>query len=145
MLDPMVASQRWKFLMSMVGKVRDPILRECMLNEYRRRAKAEWGYCPDGRVVKEDDVLPITPAQIAIHDKIKQCAEYGVWKQDEEVDNAARANMMAYVRAGGTLDGIPSNLRCEAIDRIYRECKDILHKELMDEADDLIKRLDESR
>lgn len=128
--------------MSMLERVKDPILRDCMLNEYRRRAKAEWGYCPDGRAVKEDDVLPITPAQIAIHDKIKQCAEYGVWKQDEEVDKAARANMMAYIRGGGTLEEIPAHLRCEAIDQIYRECKDQLHKELMADADDAIKRLD---
>ena len=143
MLDPMVAAQRWKTLMVMVERVQDPILRECMINNFRNRAKLEWGYSPDGVVARAEEVKPETPAQVAIHEKIKECAEYGVWKHDEEVDRAAMANMMAYVRAGGKLEEIPSHLRCDAIDRMYRECKDRLHAELMEEADDVIKRLDE--
>jgi hypothetical protein len=142
MLDPMVAAERWKTLMSMVERVQDPILRECMINNFRNRAKSEWGYSPDGAEVRAEETKPETPAQVAIHEKIKECAEYGVWKHDEEVDKAARANMISYVRAGGKLEDIPAYLRCDAIDRMYRECKDLLHKNLMDEADDLIKRLD---
>lgn len=143
MLDPMVAAQRWKNLMKMVERIQDPILRECMINNFRNRAKLEWGYSPGGAEVRAEEIKPETPAQVAIHEKIKECAEYGVWKRDEEVDKAARANMMAYVRAGGKLEDIPSHIRCESIDRVYRECEDKIHKNLMDEADFLIKRLDE--
>lgn len=142
MLDPMVAAQRWKTLMSMVKNVRDPILRECMVNEFRIRAKNEWGYCPDGAEARAEEIKPETPAQVAIHEKIKSCVEYGVWERDPDLDREFMASMMAYVRDGGTLEDIPAHIRCESVDRAYRECRDRIHKNLMYEADDLIKRLD---
>lgn len=117
--------QAWKFLQAQVAKVKDPVLRNAMMAEFRKRALNEWGFDPDsGRLATKDDaVLDAWEQELA--DDISEYALYGVDTRVEKrkaTAKEARVRMMDFVAHGGNLEEIPEDVRSDTIDRLYYEC-----------------------
>lgn len=55
-----------------------------------------------------------------------------------KTEKEARARMLDFVRKGGQLKNIPDEIRCGAIDKLYWECKNKHHEEIMEFADSVI-------
>lgn len=117
--------QAWKFLQAQVAKVKDPVLRNAMMAEFRKRALNEWGFDPDsGRLATKDDaVLDAWEQELA--DDISEYALYGVDTRVEKrkaTAKEARARMMDFVSKGGSLSDIPADVRSSTIVRLYFDC-----------------------
>lgn len=117
--------QAWKFLQAQGAKVKDPVLRNAMMAEFRKRALNEWGFDPDsGRLATKDDaVLDAWEQELA--DDISEYALYGVDTRVEKrkaTATEAHARMMDFVSKGGSLSDIPADVRSNTIVRLYFDC-----------------------
>lgn len=117
--------QAWKFLQSQLARVKDPVLRNAMLAEFRKRALNEWGFDPDsGRLATKDDVV-LDAWEQEMADDISEYALYGVDTRVEKrkaTAKEAHARMMDFVSKGGSLSDIPADIRCKSIDHLYFDC-----------------------
>lgn len=114
-------AKAWRLLEQMVGKIVDPVLRRSILGELATRAKLEWGYCPSVKEIPEEEVQ-LEDWQRDFLDEVKIASAYGIVPKNEEIEKENRLWMMRYVRDGGTLAGIPDEIRCEYVDGLYYEC-----------------------
>lgn len=138
MLDPMIASARWKKIKESLDLVKDPILKECMMAEYQHRAIEEWGFCPDKEIKERKDDKPIlSPEQQAFYDKIQMSLEYGCFKQDEQVSKEAKARMKQFIESGGSFKDLPDDLQNKFIKKLYLEA----FTELIDEGLEQLEKL----
>lgn len=138
-------ARAWKELKQMLIRIQDPDLRNSVLGEMTRRAISEWGYNPENGHVDENSPVDLTDWEKEFVTDIRKTVLYDLDVRAEKRNKGEEefmASMMSYVRAGGKLEDIPAHIRCEGVDRAYCECRDKIHKTLMDEADDAIKRLD---
>jgi len=133
--------QAWKFLQQQTAKVSDPVLRNAMMAEFRRRALAEWGYCPgDGTLAKNSDVVLDEWEKEFVTD-IRDADAYGIDTRTEkraETQRATKNNMRLFVLHGGTLSEIPADIRTPDIEALYYECLREYGAELRKHADSLI-------
>lgn len=140
-------ARAWKFVKQMLARVQDPDLRNAILGELTRRAIAEWGYNPENGFVDDRAPIKLTEWEKEFVADIRKSVLYDLDVREEKRkkgDLALMGAMLGFVRDGGRLEDIPENIRCESVDRAYRECLDREHKNLIGEADFLIKRLDEN-
>ena len=138
-------ARAWKELKQMLARIQDPDLRSAILGELTKRAIAEWGYNPENGFVDDNAPVELTDWEKVFVADIRKTVLYDLDVRAEKRKKGDRefmASMMAYVRDGGKLEDIPAHIRCESVDRAYRECRDRLHAEMMEEADFVIKRLD---
>ena len=120
MLDPQEATRRWKTLRATLNSIKDPILRESFLAEYKERAEKEWGFCPDKSVKSKEytaDMLP--PLESLIYAKIQSCKDYGVWEKDEELDRLTFNKMKLFVESGYSYSDLPEHLQCKLMFNLY--------------------------
>ena len=118
--------QSWKALKALVAKVPDATLRNAMMANYRKRAMAEWGYCPDtGTVAKKAQPVVLDDWEQEFVDDIRKAELFEI---DTRVDKRkatakeAHARMMDFVSKGGSLSDIPADVRSSTIDRLYFDC-----------------------
>ncbi len=117
--------QAWKFLQQSAAKVSDPVLRNAMMAEFRRRALAEWGYCPgDGTIATNADVQLDAWAKEFVQD-LKDSDAYGLDTRAKKRDatlREAKNNMRQFLLDGGKLSDIPDHIRTPDIEALYYEC-----------------------
>ncbi len=127
--------QAWKFLQQSVAKVSDPVLRNAMMAEFRRRALAEWGYCPgDGTIATNADVQ-LDAWEKEFLRELKINLDFGTRMDFESTQREAKNNMRQFLLDGGKLSDIPANIRTPHIEALYYECLHEYGDELMAHAD----------
>lgn len=137
----------WKELKRMLARIQDKDLRSAIFGELTKRAISEWGYNPENGFVDDNAPVELTDWEKDFVADIRKTVLYDLDVREEKRkkgNTEFMASMMSYIRAGGKLEDIPAHIRCECVDRAYCECRNQIHKNLMDEADDVIKRLDGS-
>lgn len=122
----------WRWLETMLDRVKDPLLKNTMRLEFMRRAREEWGFCPtDTQLYQQQDEVPeLTEAEQAIMDRINAYREYGVDIRTEEEKQRLEAqtlnNMIDFIDKGGTYWEIPEDIRCDHLKKIYDKAFDIV-------------------
>lgn len=133
--------QAWKFLMEQANQIQDPLLRRGMIADFRERALREWGWDPLGITFPSSTEPELDTWSKEFMEDLRISNEYGVdvraEKHDSELDEA-RANMRKYVQDGGTLAGIPDNIRTPDIIELYNECKKEEFNDLMAQVDNVL-------
>lgn len=122
MLDPMVATTRWKWLKSQVDKIQDPLLRNAFMADFQNRAIREWGYCPENKkfVAEPVEIEPVlTPAQQEFLDKVRVAIEYGVYNKDEKLERETFARMKMFIDEGHTFYDLPEELQTKGMRELY--------------------------
>lgn len=139
-------AQAWKFLKEQTAKVHDPLLRNAMMAEFRKRALNEWGFNPDNGDlptiddVKKDDWEEEFVEDMAVAEKFN--IDTREEKRKKTLDETC-ACMQQFVNDGHTLSDIPEELRTPFITDLYLKC---LHKQgdvLLQAADDLLENNDD--
>lgn len=133
MIDAFTAAARWKKIIEYTNRIKDPVLKESILAEYQQRAIQEWGFCPDKNNYKPQKI-ELDPWQERFLNKIKACAEYGVFIKDEKTFNEAHARMGIFIERGGKFADLPEDLQNEHIAKLYmdvmlekiKNCEDFL-------------------
>lgn len=133
---------RWKFICDKLDKIKDPILRNVVRAQLAERARREWGFDPTDSANKKKikNAAPILdPWEQKFSKAIDAAITYGVKPSfiGEEAKEA-RANMMDFVRHGGMLSEIPDYIRCDAIDNLYYDCLESVHRDTIAAADNFI-------
>lgn len=135
-------AQAWKFLKEQTSKVQDPILRNAMMAEFKKRAMNEWGFDPETSNLSQGTSDNLTPWQKEFADDIQDTVSYGIDVREEKRQKTldeTRKNMREYVRTGNSLADIPEDIRTPYIQRLYFEELFKIGDELCQAADDLIK------
>lgn len=117
-------AQAWKFLKEQTAKVRDPILRNVMIGEFRKRALNEWGFDPETTNISTDSDVSLTDWEQDFVQDIQDTISYGLDVREEKRQKTideTRKNMREYVRAGNSLADIPEEIRTPYIQRLYFE------------------------
>jgi hypothetical protein len=139
-------AQAWKFLKEQTAKVRDPLLRNAMMAEFRKRALNEWGFDPETgdlptiNDVKKDEWEEEFVEDMAVAEKFN--IDTREEKRKKTLDETC-ACMQQFVNDGHTLSDIPEELRTPFITDLYLKC---LHKQgdvLLQAADDLLENNDD--
>lgn len=134
----------WKEILSLVSKVQDPLLRRALLAEFRDKAIKDWGWDPTGHKAFSENV-ELDEYEKDFVKRVQISQQLGIYMEGKEDQKAqARANMLDYVRDGGTLEGIPDNIRTPDIEKLYWECKNTEHDEMMAQCDNIIAQMDET-
>lgn len=138
----------WKELMKMVANIQDPLLKRGMIAEFRTKALRDWGWDPTTGNLATQEAIELDEWEKQFHQDIQDSKTFGFNvredKQTEEY-HKAKVNMMAYVRDGGTLGGIPDNIRTPDIEKLYWECREAEHQEMMAQCDNIIAQIDEGQ
>lgn len=127
----------WSTLKEHLSKFTDIKAKQMYYKAFLVRAINEWGFNPEkpGTTISNIELTDWEKEFVEdIHDAISFCIDTRVGKR-EQTDADCRASMMKFVRDGGTMTDIPEHIRCESIDKIYHDCRDKYHKEMMELAD----------
>lgn len=128
-------AQAWKFLQTQVSNVQDPILRNSMTAELRKRALNEWGFDPNtGRLASDDDVILDDWQQAFVAD-MKKTAQYELDVREEQRNRTiheTRSRMKLFVENGGTLSDIPDDIRTPYIEKLFYDTLYAYGDELME-------------
>lgn len=139
-------AQAWKFLKEQTARVRDPILRNVMIAEFRKRALNEWGFDPETTNISTDSDVSLTDWEQDFVQDIQDTISYGFDTREEKrkkILDETCACMQQFVNDGHTLSDIPEELRTPFITDLYLKC---LHKQgdvLLQAADDLLENNDD--
>lgn len=138
-------AQAWKFLKEQTSKVTDPILRNVMMAEFRKRAMNEWGFDPETSNLSQGTSDNLTPWQKEFADDIQDTVSYGIDTREEKrkktLDETC-AYMQQFVNDGHTLSDIPEELRTPFITDLYLKCLYRQGDVLLQAADDLLENND---
>lgn len=138
-------AQAWKFLKEQTAKVHDPILRNVMIAEFRKRALNEWGFDPETTNISTDSDVSLTDWEQDFMQDIQDTISYGFDTREEKREKTLDetcACMQQFVNDGHTLSDIPEELKTPFITDLYLKC---LHKQgdvLLQAADDLLENND---
>lgn len=122
----------WRFLETMLERIKDPLLKNAMRLEFMQRARNEWGFCPtDTQLYQQQDEVPeLTEDEQLILDRINAYLEYGVDIRTEEEKQRLEAqtlnNMIDFIDKGGTYWEIPEDIRCDHLKKIYDKAFDVV-------------------
>lgn len=138
-------AQAWKFLKEQTARVRDPILRNVMIAEFRKRALNEWGFDPETTNISTDSDVSLTDWEQDFMQDIQDTISYGFDTREEKrkktLDEAC-ACMRQFVNDGHTLSDIPEELRTPFITDLYLKCLYRQGDVLLQAADDLLENND---
>lgn len=129
----------WKYLESQLRLVQDPVLRNSMMAEFKKRALEDWGFFPKtGQVAKKTPVVLDDWEKELVAD-IEKHLQYEVDTRKDKREKEARlakANMRIFIEKGGSFSILPKELQTEHIHKLYIEtlleetqnCLDLLKK-----------------
>lgn len=132
----------------MMGDVQDPLLRRGMIAEFREKALRDWGWDPVSGNLQTPQIeeIELDEWEQDFLTRVRIGQQVGVHVPGEDDETAqARLNMLAYVRDGGTLDGIPDDIRTPDMEKLYWECREAEHQEMMAQCDNIIAQIDEGQ
>ena len=129
----------WNALKSVLGKITDYKARTTFYKAFLARACSEWGFNPErpGKQVSTQDVeLDDWEKEFVedIHDSIVFGFDVRA-KKRKQTYSECYAKMTEFVRNGGLWSDIPESIRCESLKKMYNDCRDTEHTELMALAD----------
>lgn len=133
-------AQAWKFLKEQTARVRDPILRNVMIAEFRKRALNEWGFDPETTNISTDSDISLTDWEQDFVQDIQDTISYGLDVREEKrkkEETELRGNLRLMIINGETLADIPDDIRTPHIEKIYLEELYKYGDELCKCADDL--------
>lgn len=139
-------AQAWKFLKEQTAKVRDPILRNVMIAEFRKRALNEWGFDPETTNISTDSDVSLTDWEQNFVQDIQDTISYGIDTREgkrKETLVETCACMRQFVNDGHTLSDIPEELRTPFITDLYLKCLYRQGDVLLQAADDLLENNDD--
>lgn len=129
----------WNSLKEHLNKIHDYKTRSLYYKALLARACSEWGFNP------ERPSQPIQPESVELNDWEKEFVEdihdiivFGIDVREEkrkQENEKCKKEMLNFVREGGKWQDIPEHIRCESLKKMYNECKDIYHQEMLDLAD----------
>jgi hypothetical protein len=115
----------WKWLKEQTQKIPDPILRNTIMAEFRKRAQRDWGYCPDNwRGVAKTESVELDDWEKQFVDDIKKSQLFDLDVREEKRNkeiNEAKARMRDFIERGGELTDIPEDIRTPFITKLYYE------------------------
>lgn len=120
-------TKAWKSLMKQLEQVVDPILRNSMKAEFTKRAIREWGYNPEtGELLKDDEFSfdDLDDWEKEFFKDIQDMITYQIDTRKEKreaEEKELRKNMYFFIKGGGGLADIPSDVRTDYIVKIYLE------------------------
>lgn len=132
---------RWKFIKKQLELVQDPILRNIMLAEIRKRAIRDWGFDPEGKDLNKDIVLNDWEKDLV--EDINDFKSFGVdnrVEKREKEKREAKSRMKSFIEKGGNLCDIPEEIRTDTIKKLYYDCLLEYGDEIMEDADRFIKK-----
>lgn len=138
-------AQAWKFLKEQTARVRDPILRNVMIAEFRKRALNEWGFDPETTNISTDSDVSLTDWEQDFVQDIQDTISYGFDTREEKrkkILDETCACMQQFVNDGHTLSDIPEELRTPFITDLYLKCLYRQGDVLLQAADDLLENND---
>ena len=120
MLNPFEVAKRWKYIKGQVNNIPDPLLRDAIMADYKNRAIAEWGYCPDNTQYKSIKQIPELDAyEENLLKRIKMAKEYGYFERDEKIEKEFKARMKEFITKGGKWNDLPKDLQNEFVLKSY--------------------------
>ncbi len=132
---------KWKFLKGQLKLVRDPILRNVMLAEFRKRAIRDWDFDPETSNLNKNVILDDWEKELV--EDINDFKSFGVdnrIEKREQTKKEAKARMKDFISRGGSLKDIPDDVRSNMIEKLYYECLFEYGDEIMKETDVFIKK-----
>lgn len=132
---------KWKFLKGQLKLVQDPILRNVMLAEFRKRAIRDWGFDPETSNLNKKVILDDWEKELV--EDINDFKSFGVdnrVEKREKTHKEAKARMKDFISKGGSLKDIPEDVRSNTIEKLFYECLFEYGDEIMEEADRFIKK-----
>lgn len=132
-------AQAWKFLKEQTAKVRDPILRNVMMAEFKKRARAEWGFDPETSNLSTGSDAELTDWEKEFTQDIQDTISYGFDVREEKRKKTldeTRARMQHFISHGGRLSDIPDDILTPDIRELY-------YRELFRNGDDLARAADD--
>ena len=117
-------AQAWKFLKEQTSKVQDPILRNTMMAEFKKRALREWGFNPEDGALYQGDESDLDPWEKEFVNDINDTVTYGIDTREDkrkETEKQARASMRQMIRNGETIADIPEDIRTPHIEKLFLE------------------------
>lgn len=132
-------AQAWKFLKEHTTKVRDPILRNVMMAEFKKRACAEWGFDPETSNLSTGSDAELTDWEKEFSQDIQDTISYGFDVREEKRKKTldeTRACMQHFISHGGRLSDIPDDILTPDIRELY-------YRELFRNGDDLARAADD--
>lgn len=133
--------QAWKFLVTNIAKISDPILRNAVLADYKRRALDTWGYCPGDGTVAEPIAPQLTDDEQELLHDVQMVAMFNAdvcADKREQIERETVARMRMFVADGGDINQIPDEVRSAEIDALYWRCLHEYGEDLCDRLDELM-------
>lgn len=122
-LTPSQQAQAWKQLKGMVAKVEDPILRNAMMAEFRKRAIRDWGYCPDDKYsIAKKDTVELGDWEKELLKDIQKAELFELDTRAEKRETERKElekNMYFFIKDGGSLTDIPPEIRTDTVVDAY--------------------------
>ena len=130
----------WKWLKEQLNRISDPILKNTMLAELKRRAWNSWGYNPETAFVKkEPEKIELDDWEQELVKDIEKAEQYQIdtrIEKREKTKNEFKIRMKDFITKGGKFSDLPKELQNEYIlkaylDAIYEEienCVNFLEK-----------------
>ena len=132
----------WNALKNELSKIHDYKTRGVYYKALLARACAEWGFNPEkpGQQIQPETVeLNEWEKELVedIHDSIVFGIDVRAEKR-QKTDLECKTQMLSFCREGGRWQDIPEQIRCESLKKMYNECCNKDHDELMQLADYVI-------
>lgn len=134
--------QAWKFLKEQTANVRDPLLRNAMMAEFRKRALNEWGFDPESGDLPTINDIKTDEWEKDFLEDLQIAQKFNIDTREEKrkkEETELRGNLRLMIINGETLADIPDDIRAPHIEKIYLEELYKYGDELCKCADDLTK------
>lgn len=135
-------AQAWKFLKEQTAKIQDPILRNSMMAEFRKRALNEWGFDPESGDLPTINDIKTDEWEKDFLEDLQIAQKFNIDTREEKrkkEETELRGNLRLMIINGETLADIPDDIRAPHIEKIYLEELYKYGDELCKCADDLTK------
>lgn len=134
-------AQAWKFLKEQTSKVQDPILRNAMMAEFKKRALKEWGFNPDDASIYQGDESDLDSWEKEFVNDINDSITYGIDTREDKrktTEKETRARIRLMIRNGESIADVPDEIRTPHIEKLFLEELHNYGKELNQCANDLL-------
>lgn len=132
-------AQAWKFLKEQTAKIQDPILRNSMMAEFRKRALNEWGFDPESGDLPTINDIKTDEWEKDFLEDLQIAQKFNIDTREEKRKKTldeTRACMQHFISHGGRLSDIPDDILTPDIRELY-------YRELFRNGDDLARVADD--